>query len=141
MVDSFGGNFVCSAQLMDCPSCRKANLPWNNVWCNEVESRAGSSALGSCKAIDVATKSYLSDNDTLGTFLTDCTLKEPCTETSSKDLYECYTNWCHLNGETYRIPQKLFSYRLEERGYLKKQKASGYLYQCLSIKPEASSDF
>jgi len=38
VVDSFGENFVCSAQLMDCPSCRKANLPWNNVWCNLTQS-------------------------------------------------------------------------------------------------------
>ena len=110
-------------------------------WYDKVNASNGKPALGLCEVIDEATNNYLSDNDTLGTFLTDCTLKEPCTETSSKDLYECYTNWCYLNGETYRIPQKLFSDRLKERGYLKKRKASGYLYQCLSIKPEASSDF
>ena len=149
MVIKFGKQFTSGERDISLPEKLKLEaegiFAWMvegaYLWYNEVESRAGSSALGSCKAIDVATKSYLSDNDTLGTFLTDCTLKEPCTETSSKDLYECYTNWCHLNGETYRIPQKLFSDRLKERGYLKKRRASGYLYQCLSIKPEASSDF
>ena len=110
-------------------------------WYDKVNVSNGKPALGLCEAIDEATNNYLSDNDTLGTFLTDCTEKKLCTETSSKELHECYANWCHLNGETYRIPQKLFSDRLKERGYLKKRKASGYLYQCLSIKPEASSDF
>ncbi|MDB3911833.1 phage/plasmid primase, P4 family [Paracoccaceae bacterium] len=110
-------------------------------WYDKVNVSNGKPALGLCEAIDEATNNYLSDNDTLGTFLTDCTEKKLCTETSSKELHECYANWCHLNGETYQLPQKLFSDRLEERGYLKKRKASGQFYQCLSIKPEASPDF
>jgi len=45
-------------------------------WYEEVARSNGQPALGSCHAVDEATQNYITDNDTFGAFLNDCTVRD-----------------------------------------------------------------
>jgi putative DNA primase/helicase len=124
---------------------REGILAWlirgSKRWYNAVESNNGNPALASCHAVDEATQNYINDNDTFGAFLVACTDKDANAMANASDLYTAYQDWSRENGEQYQMGTAIFSSRLQERGYKKKRTNRGYVYEGLSLKPEAAGDF
>jgi len=110
-------------------------------WYEEVARSNGQPALGSCHAVDDATQNYITDNDTFGAFLNDCTVKDVEAMSNEGDLYASYQDWSRENGEQYQMSTGIFSARLQERGFQKKRTSSGNVYLGLSLNPEAAGDF
>ena len=123
----------------------KGVLAWlirgSRRWFSKVEASNGQPALGSCHAVDEATQSYITDNDTFGAFLNDCTVKDAEAMSNAGDLYASYQDWSRENGKQYQMGTGIFSARLQERGFQKKRTSSGNVYLGLSLNPEAAGDF
>ena len=91
--------------------------------------------------MDEATQNYITDNDTFGAFLNDCTVKDAEAMANAADLYASYQDWSRENGEQYQMGKDIFSVRLQERGFQKKRTNSHNAYLGLSLNPEAAGDF
>ncbi len=73
--------------------------------------------LGRPEAVTTAVENYLRDEDTFGSWIDDCLEIEKGAFTQSSDAYANYERWCDKNGEHYKLSQKRFSQKLEDRGY------------------------
>jgi putative DNA primase/helicase len=68
------------------------------------------------KAVTEATNDYLSAQDTVTNWLTECTEADQLAETSTSALYKAWGEWCEANGERPGT-SKAFSQALLDRGY------------------------
>jgi putative DNA primase/helicase len=66
-----------------------------------------------------ATKTYRSDMDTIGRFLSECCLVHPDTRVKAGVLYERYKRWCDESGEA-AVTLKTLGTTLDERGFAKR---------------------
>src|SRR5439155_13337695 len=81
--------------------------------------------LGMPSAVREAIKDYREEMDVLGRFIEECCILEPIATVKSSDLYEGYKKWCEENRE-YGLSQKVFSMRLQDRGFEKKHYETGW---------------
>ncbi len=63
-----------------------------------------------------ATRSYQSEEDVLGSFLSDCTAADPNERVRAKDLHDRYVTWCEACGEGKPMGSKGFAKALKARG-------------------------
>jgi putative DNA primase/helicase len=66
-------------------------------------------------SVQVVTKNYRAEQDTVGNFLEACCELDPRFTVASKDLYDEYQTWCASTGE-HVLTTTMFSKRLKERG-------------------------
>lgn len=59
---------------------------------------------------------YRSEMDVIARFLEDCCEQRSDSQTSSKDLYLAFEEWCGQNGEDL-VTKNLFTRRLKEMGF------------------------
>ena len=85
------------------------------------------------EAIRSATEAYQSDQDIIGTWLDERTLRDINNETLSGDLYANYKMWCVDNGLKH-ASAILFGRRLSERGFEVRQSNSKRYWRGLSLK-------
>ena len=102
------------------------------AWYAERQAKGGTSGLGQALAITEATDAYRYENDLFSRFL-----DEECEEamgqtTQARELYDAYRFWSGENGDNYPISEVIFSRRMEERGYKKKRRSSGNIYENLA---------
>lgn len=83
--------------------------------------------------IKEATESYREEMDILGNFITQCCTIDKRAECTAKNLYESYCVWCRDNGER-EISQKMFSLRLQEKGFGKINTRTGIKWIGLTIR-------
>ncbi|MEJ7765735.1 MAG: phage/plasmid primase, P4 family, partial [Acidimicrobiales bacterium] len=61
-----------------------------------------------------ATADYRAEEDSIGTFLTDCCIEQEQATVSAADLYDAYRTWADANGER-QLNQRRFGQQLTER--------------------------
>jgi putative DNA primase/helicase len=66
-------------------------------------------------AVTNATEDYRERMDTVGAFIDECCIQDSELKTASRGLYEAYTKWSEMHGETPMNPSD-FGARLGERG-------------------------
>ena len=66
--------------------------------------------------IEEATAQYRDQMDVLVEFIDECCIENHQAQTTIKELYKCYNDWCNANNEK-PIVKAVFGRRLEERGY------------------------
>ncbi len=64
-----------------------------------------------------AVKSYRSENDILGQFLSENTVESPIGRVSTKSLYNLYSAWADNNGLDHKLTAIAFGRKLSQRGY------------------------
>lgn len=102
-------------------------------WLEARDNPSRESALGTSQAVEEATNLYRSDHDLFSHFISECIADEPTATTKAADLYEAYLEWCQNNGHSDSCSNVIFSSRLQERGYSKRRKSSGYVYMDIII--------
>ncbi len=90
--------------------------------------------------VEIATKDYQTQEDSLGNFLDACILPSPEGQIVSSELYNYFKKWAEREGE-YPLSQKMFSKRMEERGYKKKRKNTGYIWDGITVSPHSKKIF
>jgi putative DNA primase/helicase len=76
------------------------------------------------KAVVEATQRYREAEDIVGRFVADCCQLDRRGQTSAKDLYAAYEQWCDQEGET-PLSKRAIGERLEERGLTPHKGAGG----------------
>ena len=67
--------------------------------------------------VATATKEYKEDEDTLGRFIDECCVTVNINaKVESKDLYDCYKQWCYSNGDK-EMGSKTFGQKIEDKGF------------------------
>ena len=102
-------------------------------WLEARDNPSRESALGTSQAVEEATNLYRSDHDLFSHFISECIADSPTATTKAADLYEAYLEWCQNNGHSDSCSNVIFSSRLQERGYSKRRKSSGYVYMDIII--------
>jgi putative DNA primase/helicase len=69
-------------------------------------------------AVTVATESYLTEEDAVGRFISECCERHPQAQAELKDLYAAYKKFCETTGEA-DMSQKSFSQKLEVQNLVK----------------------
>ncbi len=72
--------------------------------------------LGTPEDVKLATAQYRAGMDTIGRFLEECCEINPEAESTVKELYQAYTQWCQESGEKPTTKNE-FSQLMEERGF------------------------
>lgn len=72
--------------------------------------------LGTCKAVESATKQYKSESDQVGRWLDECTIATPHHLTPADTAYVSYTSWCEEGGEKPETKIK-WGRRLKAKGF------------------------
>jgi putative DNA primase/helicase len=82
--------------------------------------------------IKVATKSYRSDNDTVGQFIEACCIQEPTGRSTARELYEAYKTWCFGSGLE-PISNVCFGKELKRQGFKSIKARSGNAWGGLKL--------
>jgi P4 family phage/plasmid primase-like protien len=95
-------------------------LAWMIEGCLEWQQRGLADVPG---AISRATDEYQSEQDLMGRWFSECCEQSPNGETSARELYQSYKNWCIENG-LHPASNVSFGRRLTDRGF-KSRKSNG----------------
>jgi len=95
-------------------------LPGILVWAVQGCLEWQRDGLGNPEEITVATAEYRDEMDTIGNFIAERCVKHREAWVSTGELYTAYKLWAEENQE-YVLPQKSFSLRLRERGFVSKR--------------------
>ncbi|MDX2101593.1 MAG: phage/plasmid primase, P4 family [Alphaproteobacteria bacterium] len=94
--------------------------------------------LGSCAAVQEASRRYFADADVIGRFLADCCVISTGAWAASSALYVSFGDWCRQNGER-QVSQKAFSADLGGRhGVTKSDRRNARGFSGIAL-PEAAS--
>jgi putative DNA primase/helicase len=86
-----------------------------------------------------ATAAYRKDVDTVGAFLSECTLPSPGARLPSASLYRAYAAWAKDNGIPTPFTHTTLSTRLRERGLPSARGNMGIVWLNLALTPAAES--
>lgn len=92
--------------------------------------------LGLPWAVAEATEEYRKEEDTLGTFLSEKTVKDPDIVASASILYEAYKLWAKSSGYDHPMTAGTFKKALEERGYIQSRNERGNFWKHLRLIPD-----
>jgi hypothetical protein len=106
------------------PEKLQAELPGILAWAVQGCLAWQKDGLGEPAEVQQATKSYRTDMDVLGQFITECCLVDSNTRTKASDLYDAYKFWCSQNGERGDI-QRTWGMALTERGFERRRGTGG----------------
>ena len=85
--------------------------------------------------VEAATEQYKVDEDTLGRFIDECCVTvNKAAKVESKDLFDCYKQWCANNGDL-AMGSKTFGQKIEDRGFTRYRdnKSRGFVGIGLSV--------
>ena len=71
--------------------------------------------LNSPNEIDAATKSYRTENDSVGQFIDTCCIRDPKARVTAKELYAGYEKWCQASSID-PLPKSSFGKELKRQG-------------------------
>lgn len=115
----------------------RAEFPGILRWAAQGAKEWQKDGLGHPASMEVATQDYRSEMDTVGRFLSECTLSGNSYdfEISTADLYRLYEKWVEDNGEFSKLTKKQLGQKLLERGYQPGRKYTGRYWKGLKEKP------
>jgi putative DNA primase/helicase len=82
--------------------------------------------------IKTATRSYRTDNDTVGQFIEACCVEDPKAKATAKELYDAYKSWC-FNSALEPISNVTFGKDLGRRAFEPKKGRSGNAWAGLRL--------
>ena len=91
--------------------------------------------LGNAPEVEKATASYRRESDHLSRFLGDRCITAPGYQTSGRELYEAYVEWCADKKEKPES-NNVFAATLAEHGIGKKRSSKGAVYMGLGVRPQ-----
>jgi len=94
----------------------ESELPGILAWAVQGCAEWQSSGLGMAQAVRMATKSYRSDMDLFGQFLSDRCMRDDLREVAAGQLYTAYKDWATTAGERLQSARWV-ALRLSERGF------------------------
>jgi putative DNA primase/helicase len=110
-------------------------------WFKMQRETHGATGLGSCAAVDDASKLYRDDNDGFGQFVDEFLIATRGSEVSAATLYTRYEFWCRSNNEQ-PVSQTNFGCKLNDHGIRKRRKNSGNVYVDVTmIEDDDDGDF
>lgn len=89
--------------------------------------------LGSCKAVDTATNDYLSEEDALGNWISDCCIVDVARFASSADLFASWTGWAEAANE-FVGNKKSLGQALQKRGFERDRDGQVRGYRGITVK-------
>ncbi|AXI27279.1 DNA primase [Gemella sp. ND 6198] len=89
--------------------------------------------LGMCEKILMANKEYRQEMDVVSTFIDECLNNSLGKEVKASELYQHYKNYCAQNG-FFILTSTKFGREMDNKGYIKIHKRTGYFYQNISMK-------
>lgn len=89
------------------------------------------------ECVRVATDAYLAAEDVFGTWLAECTIKDPRGQVTTKDLWASWKKYVERTDER-SVTMKRFSQLLQERGYEHGKDRYGSFYNGLGLLEEVS---
>ena len=105
-------------------------LPGILNWALEGAKAWQASGLGSPDRVRSETDEYRREQDIVGTFISDCCRVDQEEEASLKELFEAYSGWA-VEGNEWCMRRRDFSRRLEEKGFQKYRRNSGFWFRGL----------
>nr|WP_307191446.1 phage/plasmid primase, P4 family [Mesobacillus stamsii] len=102
------------------PEKLKAELPGILRWAVDGCLKWQQEGLGEPKEVKAATDEYKEEMDLLSNFLDECCVMIPTVKIAVNEIHKAYMKWADENGE-YPMKQRVFSSRLQMRGFLKKK--------------------
>lgn len=84
--------------------------------------------------VERATQEFVSSQDWLQVFLSDCCELKCDEAVLSSDLFRAYRTWCVDNNEKNMLSQRVFTNRLIDAGYTKKKVTKGYVWPGIGLK-------
>jgi putative DNA primase/helicase len=112
-------------------------LAWTVEGCLEWQKEG----LGTCNAVERATKEYRLEEDTLGRFIATCT--EPGGEVDRNGLYEAYVAFCAAEGEENPLNKSHLGRALKKRKLIEEPTETDRkksVYRGLNLRPEPKSE-
>ena len=117
----------------------RAELPGILAWLVRGAREWHRHGLGTCSAVDDATKTYRDDMDILGPFLGAVVRQDdPIAAEGSARLYAAYAEWMRANHDD-PITQTAFGRALTERGLRKRHTRSGRVYDGVKLTQEGEA--
>ncbi len=101
------------AFLTDPDLAGPAILAWAVAGCLAYQQQEG---LGTCEAVEAASREYRESTDAVGRFIEDCCVVGPGEWESSANLYQAYRDWAGNNGELPILVVKALAGRLKKKG-------------------------
>jgi putative DNA primase/helicase len=83
-------------------------------------------------SVEAATDEYQYEEDTLAQFLTECISAHPGSATGTKEIWAAYTDFANEN-QLEHVTQKDLYQRLENEGYPRARKSTGYVFRNLVV--------
>jgi phage/plasmid-associated DNA primase len=98
----------------------KLKEEWPGILAWAIEGCLGWQRIGLVppSAVTKATEDYLTEEDAVGRFISECCERHPQAQAELKDLYAAYKRFCETTGETV-MSQKSFSQKLEGQNLVK----------------------
>jgi phage/plasmid-associated DNA primase len=130
---------VCSSDLPagerdpQLPKKLEAELEGILAWAVQGAVKWGEAGLGEPASVTHQTDEYQREMDVLGNFIDERCVVGPDYTAKADPLYIEFKEWAERNGE-YRMPQKDFAGRLKERGFERKRKTSGYVWEGIGLR-------
>jgi putative DNA primase/helicase len=109
-------------------------LAWAVLGCLEWQ-RIG---LGTSSVVEKATLSYRRESDHFGRFLNERCTNRTTDQTTGKELFDAYVEWCERAGEKPEANNS-FAKALADRGLKKKRTSKGVVYAGVGLRPQAKS--
>ncbi len=99
------------------PAQLKAELPGILNWALAGLRQWLQSGLGTCDAVEIATKEYKEKSDVVGDFLGEYCILDPDAEVAAADLYEDFHLRCRTRGEHRPMSYPIFGRILSAKGF------------------------
>lgn len=109
-----------------------AELPGILRWALEGAMEWYAEGLGSCNAVNVATKAYRQESDAFQPFVNSCVTPDPTAFTSNKRLLEVYNSWCQANGQEPWKPDTV-KRRMRAKGYQTGNQGATYGFKGFAV--------
>jgi putative DNA primase/helicase len=107
-------------------------LPGILNWALEGLRQWHTQELGTCDAVQKATKTYQDDSDQIGRWLAEsCTMRTDA-QVSISAAYTNYKEWCKATGE-WAISQNMWGRRLSEKGMQRNRNGNGWHYSGFTV--------
>lgn len=123
----------------DLPNKLRKELPgilnWAVMGCMDWQENG----LGEPEEVTKATDEYRSEMDVLTRFISDCCTINTQRCAKSSELYKKYKEWSQDNNE-FTLSQTKFNARMQEKGFRKLNRSSGYYWENISVVDDVSTE-
>jgi putative DNA primase/helicase len=100
------------------------------AWCER--------GLGKPPEVEAATEQWRGENDNLGWFIEECCVVGDAFSARAREIYTAYKQWAERSGEKVAASDREFSARLISRGFKKKHKERGWIYEGIGLTADVS---